>query len=512
MKLWASILVAFFAVPIYAQFSAGGSASVGGQASFLYADTAPVISNVSASPDANTVVVSWTTQVVADTVLSCGTTPGSYTIPGIGLGSGLMHQSVCEGLTPSTAYYFKVQSSNAFGSNSATGQSATVSLPLSTPITGVSLGSISRFNTVSSSHNMDGDTYYNCHSSNGFTYLTVDDTHGFDQNGGGVGSNMQLAEFTAEFPFVGVTVNFLSGFGGLGSTNGIDSRSPKDAGLFCMANDLIMFSGRQLNNGGAGPPAFTQTAGTVMWSPDHGVTWNNYQNPATFTTTGALLSPTTTSMFAQSPSTWGSATFVMYCGDDGTFGYLSTCNRQDNANAFIYAIANDGYWNNGNSLYLARVPRAAVLNLSSSDWQCWTGGDGSHDSSWTTNFANCTALVTNTGKLGEPNVQFLPALNRYLLLTFYYPNGANQPASNANTVTWLAYESPYPWGPWTQIGTINFTGSSTPPGGYNPVVLNDTAWSGTSPTVMFTGNFYNQSGYPTTNNYTLYYAPLTVSH
>lgn len=475
----------------------------------MSASAPPVISNVTASPDANTVVVSWTTQIISSTALVCGTSPGTYTITGLNLGSGQQHTGVCKGLTPSTTYYFQVQSSNPLGSPTATGQSATTALPTSTPITGVSLGTISRYNTVSSPESMDGDTYYNCHSNDGTTYLTIDDTFGFDQVGS---SNMMLATFATEFPFRGTNKNFLSAFGSRASTNGVDTRSPKNAGLFCMAGDILMFSGRQYNAGGSGPAAFPQSAGTVMWSPDHGVTWNNYQNPTTFTATGALLSPTTTSMFAQSPSTWGSATFVMYCGDDGTFGLLSTCNRQDNANAFVYAIANDGFWNNGNSLYLARVPRSAVLNLSASDWQCWTGGDGSLDTNWTTNFASCAAMFTNTGKLGEPSVQFLPALNRYLLLTYYYPNGANQPATNADTVTWLAYESPHPWGTWTQIGTINFTGASTPPGAYNPVVLNDTAWTGTTPTVMFTGNFYDQSGFPTTDAYTLYYAPLTVTH
>ncbi|HEY1646121.1 MAG TPA: hypothetical protein VGF75_07225 [Candidatus Saccharimonadales bacterium] len=497
------LLLLFLTTILHAQVGISGTAGVSGNAGFAYTVT-PIISGVTASPDGNTVVVSWTTQVEATTVLACGTISGTYNITGLNLWSGTAHQSVCEGLAPSTTYYFQVQSANIIGNASTTGSSTTTTLPTSIPITGVSVGSISRLNTVSSPNAMNGDTYYNCNSNDGLTYLTIDDTNGFLSS---VNSNMSLAKFTAELPFIGASINGLSGFGTFGSTNGVDARSPKDAGLFCMAGNIIMFSGRQLNSGGT-IPVFTQTAGTVMWSPDHGATWNNFQNPSTFTTTGALLSPTTTSMFAQSPSTWGSATFVMYCGDDGTFGYTSTCNRQDNANAFIYAIANDGTWNNGNSFYLARVARANVLNLVASDWQCWTGGDGSVDTNWTNNFSSCAVLFTNTGKLGEPSVQFLPALNRYLLLTFYYPNGAN----NANTVTWLAYESPHPWGTWSLIGTINFTSSSTPPGAYNPIVLNDTAWSGTTPTIMFTGNFNNQSGYPTTDDYTLYYAPLTVTH
>jgi hypothetical protein len=48
----------------------------------------------------------------------------------------------------------------------------------------------------------------------------------------------------------------------------------------------------------------------------------------------------------------------MYCADDGTLGYLASCNRRDNADAYVYLMANDGYWDSGNALYLARVPRA----------------------------------------------------------------------------------------------------------------------------------------------------------
>jgi hypothetical protein len=520
MKLALLVVLACLTAP--AQVQVAGGASVSGQAAVGYADTTPAITNVAASPDANTVVVTWTTQTITPSTLACGTVSGTYGIAGVSeSGSGFLHTATCKGLTPSTTYYFQITAANTAGSVTATGQSATTALPATTPITGLSLGTVSMYNTVSSPLSMGGDTYYNCHSNDALSYLITNDTLGWaatswSKSSGNLGSNMMLARFTAELPFTGQNVNTLFAFGQEASTNGTDARSPKAIGLFCMAGNILMFSGRQLNTGGIS--VFPQSAGTVMWSPDHGVTWNNYQNPTTFLPAGALLSPTTTSMFAQTPSTWGSATFVMYCGDDGTQGTLSACNREDNANTYLYAMANDGYWNNGNSIYLMRVLRSQVLRLcngncsTNPDWQCFTGGDGSVDANWSTNFASCSAVVTNTGELSAPNVQFVPALDRYLMLSYYYPNGANSLA-NANSVTWLSYEAPHPWGPWTLISTIAWTSASSPPGAYNPVVLNDTVWTGTTPTILFTGNFYNQSGYPASGFlYSMYYATLTVNH
>jgi hypothetical protein len=72
-----------------------------------------------------------------------------------------------------------------------------------------------------------------------------------------------------------------------------------------------------------------------------------------------------------------SATFVMYCADDGTLGYLASCNRHDNADAYVYLMANDGYWDGGNALYLSRVPRAKMKSLNASDYST-TGAAMAH--------------------------------------------------------------------------------------------------------------------------------------
>lgn len=45
------------------------------------------------------------------------------------------------------------------------------------------------------------------------------------------------------------------------------------------------------------------------------------------------------------------------------------------------------------------------------------------DTSSTAAQSDAQPVIANRGKVGEPNVQYLPALNRYLLLTFSYREG-----------------------------------------------------------------------------------------
>ena len=57
-------------------------------------------------------------------------------------------------------------------------------------------------------------------------------------------------------------------------------------------------------------------------------------------------------------------------------------------------------------------------------------------------------------------------------------------------------------GPWTLVNSTDWLTQ----GYYNPVVLNDTAYSGTTPTIMFTGDFFG------TDTYQMYLSTLTILH
>jgi hypothetical protein len=462
------------------------------------------------SPSATGIVVTSTAPFTGISSLSCGTSPGVYNKVAVdnGLPSSAPHQNIVAGLLPSTRYNCQMTFTDSAGTTYSVFNTNTTALAASTPITGLSLGPIIGYDFVKWPNiYMEGDTYYNCKSNDGITYLTTDDTRGWQENGlpQQQSSALSLVKLTAEAPLAGLTINPLSAYGPAGTAMGDDLRSQKDSGLFCMGGNLFMTIGRQLNQGTGGMgsnAAYVQNAGQVIWSADKGNSWNNFQNTQDFNRRGSPTSPESSTMFPSVPGEMGSATFVMYCGDDGTLGYLDPCNRTDNADAYVYLMANDGFWDSGNVLYLARVPRAKMSRLQPSDYEFYTGGDGSLDVNWTTVQSGAQPVIANNGKLGEPNVQYLPALNRYLLLTFSYPQGLAAGAAHSEHTLWLAYEAPHPWGPWTLINTTDWPTQ----GYYNPVILNDTASSGTSPLVMFTGDFFG------TGTFQMYYGTLSVLH
>jgi hypothetical protein len=469
----------------------------------------PAVSGVMATPSSSTIVASWTTSAESSSSMACGTTAANLDRSAVDNSTTTTtnHQNIVAGLLPSTTYFCRVDSANGAGTTSANFSATTTSPAISTPITGLALGTISTYNSINPNNQMTADTFYNCKSNDGITYLTTDDTQGWQQNGYPArhGSPLSLVKFTSENPLAGITVNPFTAYGPGSIGTGDDLRSQKNSGLFCMGGNIYMTIGRQLNQatGAMGAnTAYTQTAGQIIWSPDKGGTWNNFQNPLAFNSGGSPTTPPSASMFGLTPTNMASATFVMYCADDGTLGYLASCNRHDNADAFVYLMANDGYWDSGNALYLARVPRAKMKSLNPADYQYYTGGDGSLDQSWTAAQANANPVISNPGKLGEPNVQFIPALNRYLLLTYSYPQGLAPTDRHSEHSLWLAYESPHPWGPWTLVTSADWPTQ----GYYNAVILNDTAYQGTTPTIMFSGDFFE------TNTYQMYLSTLTILH
>ena len=102
-------------------------------------------------------------------------------------------------------------------------------------------------------------------------------------------------------------------------------------------------------------------------------------------------------------------------------------------------------------------------------------------------------ILSADGRLSEPAVQYIPALNRYLLFEWYYPNNIQSSSANSANSQWITYEAPHPWGPWKLIDSRNWPAQ----GYYNPVPLQRSALNGTTLTLMSTGNFNaDWSAYP----------------
>lgn len=471
----------------------GGLAGLSG-----YPTNAPTISAVAQSADANTVVLTWTTSIASDSRANCGSeqSPDNGTDP-----ASTSHSIVVAGLTPSTGYTCTVES----GSTTSTISATTTALPSTIPITGISLGSMTNYNTTPTpTFTMTGDTYYNTRSNDGITYLTTMDTSGW--NGlGGVQSSLQLAKFTQETPYIiGSTVNYLTAY-----PFNYPTPTAKAGGLMSIAGTLYaLFTRLGISASGFYEPI---TAGGLITSPDHGTTWNNQQTISTYNTTGTNVQPESQAFWPQgfSGTNFSSNHFIMYGADDGTRGNSVSANRVNDGNAYIYIISlgygsgSNSSVNNNDNAYLMRVPRSKIGRLNINDYQYYVSGDGNLDSNWTSNYASAGVILNNTGELGWSFIQYIPVLNRYLWLTFYYPDGAG---GNATNSVWLEYESPTPWGTWTQIGTQSFPTT----GYYSPMILTDTALSaGLSPTTV---TYLTTQSYAIPAHYNLYYGTMTISH
>ena len=138
----------------------------------------------------------------------------------------------------------------------------------------------------------------------------------------------------------------------------------------------------------------------------------------------------------------------------------------DGADRFVYAVSNNGFWDNGDRLILGRVRRDRIGLLRSEDWEFFAGFDNSHSPAWTSLASSAKPVLQAPGRLGESGVTYLPARGRYMLIGWYYPAGSGKlSGAHAHTI-WDFYESPKPWGPWIKIGSRAWS----PEGYYCPCI------------------------------------------
>lgn len=470
----------------------GGHVSRGGNTSVPIS-----ISGLTASPDANTVVLQWTTNLASNSTGSCG---GEQAADNGVQTAVTSHEVVIAGLSPSTGYTCTAGSASTTQNVSAT----TTAQASSTPITGVTIGSVTAYNSTSPPAANGGDTFYNAVSNDGTTYVVTDDTTFGWTGQATVNTAMMVGKFTNLSPIVGANVNTLTGFGTTSSGPSGSGLSSKLSGLFPMGGCLLGAMGYQNENDGTHN---RQYYGGIIESCDHGATWTNLQG--TNSSAGTIPSPYTTTSWPQTtPTSFASPAWVMMAADDGTNGYLVSTNRVLNANAFVYVISNgqtsggNACWTGCDKYFLARTPRASMLaNPGTTVWQFYTGtgGDGTQDAAWSTSQSAATAILTNTGDLSLASMQYFPALNRWLLLTWYYPG------AYGDTTTWEAYDCSAPW----SCSSVAVTSQPTGHGFYNPVPLQADALAASSGTTTARILF---SGYWAESLYNLQFATMTVSH
>jgi hypothetical protein len=206
---------------------------------------------------------------------------------------------------------------------------------------------------------------------------------------------------------------------------------------------------------------------TILKSYDHGRSWS-----------GSEQESTRHPMFPG--RRFGTPTFVQY-GRDGSGGV-------DGGDRYVYAISNDGSWDNGDALFLGRVLRTALPKLRGEDWEFYASGR------WTHNADQATPLLHKPNHLSSSSVMYDPALHTYLLASWYYTGctGYIAPGCDVHRSRWVWYDAPKPWGPWKVVQQFDWF----PAGYYNPVLVNKfLSVDGGRGWVFYSGYFWGPTWY-----------------
>ena len=345
--------------------------------------------------------------------------------------------------------------------------------------------------------NSRGDSWETCWAEDDYLYTVADDTRGFGDlstDRKRQGSNLALNVFRGSSldDVQGETINHMLDYG---EQNAIvpegcsDGCCWKAMGITSVDGVLYMSVGRHDYGWSSEDFINRQTAqnASIIKSTDKGKTWTrpadiNYQNP----------------MFKGGK--FGTPYFIHY----GKAGQETV----HNSDKYVYAVSNNGYWDNGDAMKLGRVLRSKIGELNAADWEYYIGGDGMDDAAWSKNIIdiNLAGYMTNgpgqghilfaPGKCSMTGACYIEGLERYVMIQWYYTSGAGQnfvgskslglPEPGHETV-WDFYESPYPWGPWTKFHSHTWN----PTGMYNPCIIPKFCSSDGSKIAIFTnGDFH----------------------
>src|SRR5579883_702620 len=165
---------------------------------------------------------------------------------------------------------------------------------------------------------------------------------------------------------------------------------------------------------------------SMMRSSDGGKTWVNHLGQ-----TNTMPPDSATACMFPSEN-WGEVNFVKY-GPGGAAPAV------DNAQAYIYLSA---AWAD---FRLARVARGDLPKLDRTQFQFYTGGDGSLDSSWTNDITQSAAIPVPS--CSPCAMIYNPGVGRYLMTSFSSDSWQQPPIES----TLRVMEAPHPWGPWKLI-------------------------------------------------------------
>ncbi|HUQ65880.1 MAG TPA: DUF4185 domain-containing protein [Flavitalea sp.] len=160
---------------------------------------------------------------------------------------------------------------------------------------------------------------------------------------------------------------------------------------------------------------------------------------------------------------------------------------------YVYAMSNDGSWETGDHIFMARVHKDSILYREA--WQFLSSISDNNISNWSSSEEASSSVFDDPGHVGHPTISYNKALKRYILGIYSDVIPHKENASPEEWKSWdeaselQLYESKFPWGPWRIIYNENPWGGSAH-NCYLPQIPNKW-WSidGLSGTMMFSGDY-----------------------
>ncbi len=208
----------------------------------------------------------------------------------------------------------------------------------------------------------------------------------------------------------------------------------------------------------------------IIHSSDFGKTWTNIPNALT----PRFLGPK-----------YAGLTFLNFGP-----GYSGVPNE---LGEYVYSMSNDGSWETGDNVFMARVHRDSILDRNA--WQFLADISDITQPLWSKKEDDSFPVFTDKGHVGHPTISYNKALGRYILGIY---SDVTPHVENPTVEQWKSwdkeselqlYESEMPWGPWKIFY------NEKPFGGqdhecYLPQIPNN--WwinEGLKGTVMFAGDY-----------------------
>jgi hypothetical protein len=328
--------------------------------------------------------------------------------------------------------------------------------------------------------NSVGDEWAPTWADDGNLYSGNDDGSSF---GGIAGRSVAFGKLAGDDPYhlAGTTVSDMAGYGATDLKS--DHANWKTMNSYCVDGVLYMFVTRCLypEQSGDSKNRHVFKNSSIIKSTDHGLTWTrpsteSYDNP----------------MFPG--LRFGAPYFVWY----GRNGEASV----DNADKYVYAVANNGHFEDGDNYILGRVLKSKLPDLNAADWQFYTGSDGLLDANWSGAIDTAKFILEDPTNCSMTGMTYIPGLGRYVMVVWHYTTYNLR--ADPRTINDY-YEAPKPWGPWTKFKTVN----TKELGWYVPIIgqkFQTVIDANTVKCILYpTGNYQNSKLYK------LDYIPVTLS-